>query len=344
MRIAVLSNPDLVNSNYRAYQPMGQLQRQGHELRLNERDRPIRAEELFDVDAVHVHRIASPEMQRIAQGLRDAGVGIVWDNDDDVTAVPKTNPLYARHGGIHSRTRRTEVKAMVRLADVVTTPSDVLAAQFRELGAADARVLENFLPTEFGKIRAAKHRGIVISWLAALEHQVDYQQLGLRATFERLLDEHPDLRVRSIGLGLGLGHERYEHVDGTDFLEIARLHSTADIGIAPIVDIPWNRARSNVKLKEIAAGGIPWLASPVGPYLGMGEAQGGRLVGDDDWHAELSRLIDSRRDRRKLGKRAKKWADGEGIDLHAHRWEAALSDAAERARARAGRVVVGGVR
>ncbi|MCX6521415.1 MAG: hypothetical protein NTZ21_12190, partial [Actinobacteria bacterium] len=27
-----------------------------------------------------------------------------------------------------------------------------------------------------------------------------------------------------------------------------------------------------------AAAGTPWLASPIGPYAGMGEAQGGRLV------------------------------------------------------------------
>jgi len=339
VRIAALTNPDLVNSNYRAYQPMMALRRQGHELLLNERDRPIRPQTLLEVDVVHMHRIAVPEIQQLIGRVRAAGVGIVWDNDDDVTAVPRSNPLYARFGGYRSRDMRAGVRAMVRLADVVTTPSAVLADQYRELGAEEVRVLENYMPTEFAKVRPAKHRGIAIACLAALEHQVDYQELGLRDVLLRLLDAHSDLRVTSFGLGLGLGHERYEHVPEVPFLELAKTLSRFDMGIAPLVDIPWNRARSNVKLKEYASAGIPWLASPVGPYRGMGEQQGGRLVPDDGWHEALERLITSGRERRKLAKRAARWVSGEGIEQHAGRWEAALRDAigsaAERARDRA---------
>jgi glycosyltransferase involved in cell wall biosynthesis len=336
VRIALLSSPDLVNSNYRAYEPLSAVSRRGHEVVANERDRPLPPSVLLGVDVVHVHRETSPHMLVVARELRRAGVGLVWDNDDDVTAVPKTNPLYARHGGHHSRTKLAGVREIVRLADVVTTPSEVLAEQYRELGAADVRVLENHLPSEFLKVRNARHRGVVVVCLAALEHQVDYQRLGLRDTLARLLDAHPELRVVSIGLGLGIASERYESVEEVKFRDLARRLSFADIGIAPLVDIQWNRARSNVKLKEYSAAGLAWLASPVGPYLGMDERQGGRLVPDDRWYEELERLIVDRRARRKLAKRAHRWAAGEGIERHADRWEAALRDAAERARARRG--------
>jgi hypothetical protein len=336
VRIAALSSPTLVNSNYRSYQPLGALSRRGHEHQLNTEDEPIRAEALLNVDAVHIHRIASPEIQRIATGLREVGVGIVWDNDDDVTAVPKTNPLYAKHGGFRSRERLGELRAMMRLADVVTTPSEVLAEQYRGLGATDVRVLENFMPPEFDRVRRSKHDGIGIAYLAGLEHQVDYQELGLRETLGRLLDAHPDLHVMSIGLGLGLVAERYEHIPLVAFLDLAKTLARCDIGIAPLVDIPWNRARSNVKLKEYASAELAWLASPVGPYAQMGEEQGGRLVPDDGWHDALEQLVAGARERRKLAKRAAKWVKGEGVEGNAWRWEAALKDAAERARERAG--------
>lgn len=335
MRIAVLSNPDLGNSNYRAYQPMQVLSRKGHEVLFNRRDEPMRPETLLSVDAIHIHRITDEDLLQLLRGARANGIGIVWDNDDDVTAVPKSNPLYSKHGGIKGRERRAAIRAMMGLADIVTTPSAVLAAQFRELGANDARVLENYVPREFDRVSPQKHDGIVIGCLAALEHQVDYQELQLRETLTQLLDEHPDLRVLSIGLRLGLNTDRYEHIPLVRFLELARTLSYCDIGLAPLIDIPWNRARSNVKLKEYASAGLPWLASPVGPYLDMGEEQGGRLVADGDWHTALERLINGRRERRKLAKRAAKWVKGEGIEQHAHHWEAALREAYERARSRA---------
>jgi len=330
----MLSDPALVNSNYRAYQPMEMLRRQGHEMLVNRRERPIRPHELHEVDAVLIHRIATPEIQGIARGLREAGIGIVWDNDDDVAAVPRSNPLYSRFGGYKSRDMLAGVTAMVRLADIATSPSPALAAQYRELGAAETRVLENYVPQEFAKVRQAKHKGVVIACLAALEHQVDYQELGVGETLARLLETHPDLRVLSLGLGLGLRTDRYELLKQVGFLDLAKTLSRADIGIAPLVDIPWNRARSNVKLKEYTSAGLAWLASPVGPYREMGEAQGGRLVADGDWYEALERLVVNGRERRKLAKRGVKWVKGEGIERNAHRWEAALRDAAQRARAR----------
>ena len=334
MRIAALSSTELANSNYRVRLPLAMLARKGHAVVENERGRPLPPSVLLGVDVVHVHRVASPELLVMARELRAAGVGLVWDNDDDVTAMPKTNPLYARFGGHRSREALAGVRTMVRLADVVTTPSEVLAAQYRELGASDVRVLENYLPNEFLKVRRARHQGVVIACMAALEHQVDYQRLGLRDTLAQLLDAHPELRVVSVGLRLGITSERYEAAKEVGFPDLAWRLSFADVGIAPLVDIQWNRARSNVKLKEYGAAGLAWLASPVVPYLGMGERQGGRLVPDDRWHEEIERLIVDRRARRKLAKRARRWAAGQGIERHADRWEAALSDAAQRARAR----------
>jgi glycosyltransferase involved in cell wall biosynthesis len=332
VRIGLLSDPELVNSNYRAYQPLAAVARRGgHEVHRNFIGRPVPPEVLLRCDVVHIHRMASAETRALARRLREAGIGIAWDNDDDVAALPRSNPHYRRLGTRGRREMVAGVTEMVRLADVVTTPSAVLAARYRALGAADVRVLENQLPREFMGVKPVAHDGVVIACLAGLEHRLDYDELRLRDTLARLLDRHPDLRLLTIGVGLGLAPDRTEHVPLAGFLDLVRLLARADIGLAPLVDIPWNRARSNVKLKEYAAAGLAWLASPVGPYAGMGERQGGRLVPDDGWHNALERLIVNARERRKLAKRGAKWVKGEGIDRHASRWEAALRDAAERA-------------
>lgn len=339
VHISYISNIDSVNSNYRAYQPMMELERRGHEYSYNRPgEEPIRPAVLLRADVVHIHRYLTPEMLQMIQRLRDAGVGVVWDNDDDVTNVPRSNPHYARFGGSKARIVKQFLAQTVQLADVVTTPSAHLAAQFRAAGASDVRVIENYLPRSFKGTRPVKHDGTVIAWLAGLEHQLDYQRLRLRETLEQLLEARPDLRVLSIGLGLGLRQrDRYEHIRLAEFLDLPKLLARADIGIAPLVKDPWNDARSNIKLKEYGAAGLPWLASPVGAYVGLGEKQGGRLVDDADWGPALEQLIGGERGRRKLAKRASKWADGETIDRHIKQWESAYADASARARSRAGR-------
>ncbi len=334
MQVSIVCSTRSLNSNYRARVPLGELERNGRiRCSLHDPNSPeFRIAALTAADVVLVHRYANDQMRNVLRGLRDRGVAIVWDNDDDTSAIPRSNPLYRRHGGAGGQRIARDIARAVQLADVVTTPSESLAASYRAAGASDVRVLENYLPDFFPRVKPQPHDGVVLVWTAALEHQGDYQQLKLRDTFGRLLDAHPDLRILSLGLGLGLSSPRYEHVPFVPFPQLAETLAGADVGIAPLTDIPWNRARSNVKLKEYAAAGLPWLASPVGAYRALGEKQGGRLVGDEAWGEEISKLILDAKARKKLGGKAHKWAKGETIDRHADLWDKALRDAIAAAR------------
>ena len=333
MRIGLLSDPELVNANYRAYQPLAAVARRGgHEVLRNFRDRPLAPQELLRCDVVHVHRLADERTRALAQRLRAAGVGLVWDDDDDLAALPRSNPNHRRLGAAGRRALVAGTAAMVRLADVVTTPSEPLAAKFRALGARDVRVLENRLPREFLGVRPVAHAGVVVACLAGLEHRDDYERLGVTRALAQLLDADPRVRLLTIGCGLGLAPERTEHIPLVPFPQLVRTLARADVGLAPLLDSAWNRARSNVKPKEYAAAGLAWLASPVGPYRELGERQGGRLVADGDWPAALAQLVADARARRRLARRGAKWVRREGVDAHAADWERALRDAAERAR------------
>lgn len=160
----------------------------------------------------------------------------------------------------------------------------------------------------------------------------------------------------TIGIPLKLESDRYTHVAPVPLIEtgrgtthggdpqaiavkkmeprLVRHIAEFDIGIAPLADAPFNASRSNIKLKEYASAGTPWLASALGPYLGMGEKQGGRLVGDGDWYSALMRLIDRPRERKKLAKRALKWVAGETLEDNLSLWEDALTAAMRRAHTR----------
>jgi hypothetical protein len=289
-------------------------------------DRPPLAE-VRDIDLLLVHRFADERALRIVREAKTHGAAIVWDNDDDITAVRKGSPAYRIFGGAQGAQRVAGMKRIFSVADLVTTPSHALAQRLRDIGAARVEVLENQLPDQFLDVDRRPHAGVTIGWIAGLEHQLDVEALPIRSVLQRLLDERPEVSVVTFGLRLGLRSERYRPVDVVPLFELTQAAAAFDVGIAPLADEDLNRARSNVKLKEYAAAGAPWLASPIGPYADMGEKQGGRLVADERWHEELSRLIDRPRERRKLAKRATPWVAGETLTKHVGAWETALTSA-----------------
>jgi len=335
MRIAYVADPTTGNGFYRGVGPMTALaQCRGHDVRevpINEGDPPLAA--VSDVDVLHVHRYAEQGVIGLARAAKRHGAAVVWDNDDDMGSVPKGTPGYRRAGGMMWERRLAGMRKIFEIADLATAPSATLAERLREYGARHAEVIENHVPDQFILQRRPPREGVTIGWIAGLEHASDVERIPIRETLRRLLDERPDVRVVSFGLGLGLRSDRYRHESVVALFELTRAAGVFDVGIAPLTDIALNRARSNIKLKEYAAAGACWLASPVGPYVGMGEKQGGRLVPDDGWHDALVRLIEKPRERAKLAKRAGKWVAGETLTKHARTWEARFEEAIARARA-----------
>ena len=332
MRIAFLASHETGNGFYRGVAPMAALEARGHRvirLGTDERDVPVGA--VRDVDVLHIHRFCDARALALARAAAAAGAVVVWDNDDDTGSLPRGSTLHRRFGGIQWERRRAAMGRLFRVVDLVTAPSATLAARLGDVGARRTAVIENYVPEAFLRRSGRPHRHVVIGWTAGLEHQLDVERIPIRETLQRLLDDCPDVAVHTFGLKLGLRSDRCSNTDVVPLMELTEAASAFDVGIAPIADIPLNQARSSVKVKEYAAAGVPWLASPIGPYAGLGEKQGGRLVADDRWYEELRRLVDRARERRKLQKRAVKWIAGETLERNAHRWEELLADAVARA-------------
>jgi len=312
-----------VNSVYRAL-PLLELARIGIEVVVDDGATALASGRLRGFDAVHVFRYHEAEARRGLRALREAGTAIVWDNDDDLTDD---------HSSVRTKAIAARVAETLRLAHVVTTTSPALADRYRRWGAGEVQVIENYLPDYYAAERRGRERGpgVVIGWTAAGEHAQDLRAFDLRTTLERLLAAHPDVRVVSAGLDLRLPPDRYAYTLVVQYQDLARYVGEFDIGIAPIADTAFNRAKSSVKIKEYAAMGVPWLASPIGPYRGLGEKQGGRLVADDRWYEELDRLVRDARARRKLAKRGVRWGESQRLRHNLDRWHAAVARAVELA-------------
>jgi hypothetical protein len=292
----------------------------------------IRGELAVGCEALHIHRAHEAEVLEIVRHAKRRGMAVIYDNDDDMRAIPRNNVSHRDYGGFAGNRALGEIRKLLQQTDLAIAASLPIADRFREYGAAHVEYIENYVPDAALEATAPPNGNrVVAGWLAGNEHHIDVERLPLRDEVGRALDAHPQLIVETLGCALGLRHERYRHIDRLDFFDLPRQLATYDIGLAPIADIPFNRARSNIKVKEYAALGRPWLASPVGPYAMLGEKQGGRLVPDDGWAAALGRLVEKPRERRKLAKQARKWGRTQSVSANAELWEQALKAAIVRA-------------
>ena len=335
MRIAYLAEPTSGNGFYRGIGPMTALAERGHRTRAvpTMREAPLPPGLLDGVDVLHIHRYNEPRTHRLAREARARGAAVVWDDDDHLAAIPKGAHNHRLWTGYDAQRRQADQRRLLRLTDLATAPSAHLASHLHERGAAHAAVIPNFVPDAFLCGGRRSHPRVTIGWSAGLEHQIDVDRLPIVPVLQRLLDERDDIGVLALGLGLPLRSDRYAHIPSVPLEALTQQLAVLDVGIAPLADIEFNRARSDVKLKEYAAAGVPWLASPIGPYSEHGEQQGGRLVADDRWHEELTRLIERPRERRRLAKRATKWVAGQTLSRNVGAWEDAFGAAVERVRA-----------
>lgn len=326
MRIAFLPDGTSPNAVYRSIGPMTELARRGHETRMLEAgNRATWAEALRWCEVFHVHRVCDGGVIEMARAAKAAGAAVVWDDDDDVTRTDRRVGGRGVPRGLEAKRRLDARARLFQLADLVTTPSAWLAEVFRQGGARDVRVIENYVVDDMMRDRGARTGELTIGWVAGGEHRLDAERLGIAETLARLLDAHPRLHVATLKLDLKIPSDRYRRIAPVPLPELSRHVSTFDVGIAPLSsEIAINHARSSIKLKEYAALGVPWLASPIGPYAGLGEREGGRLVPDGDWDDQLIRLAHSDRDRRRLAKRADRWGRGQLLSRNVGRWERAL--------------------
>jgi hypothetical protein len=83
------------------------------------------------------------------------------------------------------------------------------------------------------------------------------------------------------------------------------------VGIMPLPDTVYTRAKAGFKLLQYMAAGVPFVASPVGVNVELVEASGaGRLAGDpSEWERELTALLEDPELRRRMGDRGRAYVE-----------------------------------
>ena len=241
--------------------------------------------------------------------LKDAypRIPIVSESDDDITDTPTYNPAFAgyRPGGIFLGRQLAQFKHSDAM--IVSTP--YLREVYEDYNP-NIYAIPNCIDNElWGKVNHKKKPGIRIGWAGGASHDEDLRIV--EPVVHEILDKHQDVTFVFVhGIPQFLKNiERVECVRKFARIDKYPQHLASqgiDIGLAPLVDNKFNRAKTNLRWLEMAALGIPTVASRVGHFAQTTNDGIDILMCDspEDFTRNLSRLITNRDLRKSIGKAA----------------------------------------
>lgn len=289
------------------------------------------------VDVVVLQRVTHAYMAQAVSVLRAKGVAVVVDVDDDLSSIHPSNPAWAMHhpgnegrrmvGGQINRHSWRNLAMACRDATLVTVSTPALLDVYARHGRGV--VLPNYLPDHYYGL--PRTDSDVVGWPGSFHsHPNDPEVVG--GAVARLVEEGARFEMRGdpSGAGAAFGLAQDPPGGGVPIAEWPRAVSELGIGIAPLADTRFNAAKSALKVIEMSACGVPWVASPRAEYRRI-HAMGAGLLADRPraWYRELKRLRESAAMRQELSEAGRAVAAQLRLRDHAWKWMDAWSYAHE---------------
>lgn len=250
---------------------------------------------------------------------------LVYEMDDDLWNVDPTNerPYYF----FKNPKIREAITRNIEVAHVVTVSTPELAQEVQDrTGHKNIHVVPNAVPAWLLDHEAEQNH--FLGWGGSPTHHGDFAEV--RNSLARFLKLNPSVSFHTIGMNYGEWMKLPEN----------QLHFTGwiaspeeffrsidySVGIAPLRDTVFNRSKSDIKYLELAALGIPTIASDVNPYRSIQHGETGLLVKrDHEWTRHLKYMLDHPEEVRRMGAAGKKYVrQFRTADHMAEKWIAAI--------------------
>jgi hypothetical protein len=220
------------------------------------------------MSTVVISRGWNAALLRVVPQLQARGLRVLYDFDDDYWSLPEWNPCRS----VWSPDSQAIVEELLRRVDRVTVSTAPLAERARQF-ASDVVVVPNGIPREAIPPLGPRTRdGIRVGWSGSPTHVGDFMPMA--AQLVRWVALNPKHRLVFLGwcppgLEAMPQVEAYRAVPTPDYLRALRALEL-DAWVVPLTPNAFNAAKSDLKLREGAALGIPMAASAVGPYAEHG--------------------------------------------------------------------------
>lgn len=256
-------------------------------------------------DVVVIQRWMHKDAPRLQAEARATGQVIVHDLDDWFWGLdPQNRAFWGTHPSTNPDQNRDHYWRALGEADVVTVSTPYLAERLS--GIARTEVVRNAIDLKrFSEVReensTREPERLVYAWVGALGWRSGDLET-LRGTIGPVLDEVDGLFLHcgaskatdttTAWWLMGIPEERVlgwrTMVPSTHY---QGLLAGIDVGIVPLADIPFNRAKSAIKGMEYAAAGVPFAAQATDEYRWFGA--GATCRRPRDWARALTRMAEA---------------------------------------------------
>lgn len=294
--------------NYRLFHPLTIARRLGAKVGTYVR---INYPELTNFDVVIGQRIVNDQLTKILNVTRAANKLVIVETDDYLHRIPVNNPAYNTYMkggkpdlGIYAQN--------LALANGLTVSTPELK-EFYSKTNNNIEVVPNLIDFDIREWPDPQFndgsKPIRVGWTGSSSHIVDIDIIG--PVLKEILTKYPSVRYVHYSTDVILEHLLTKYKlppDQIDFMPPVSFNSHPsnmihfDIGLAPLDSNEFNRAKSDLKLKEYSAVGVPFVASKLAPYhrytdQGM---DGFTCTNNREWVEAVSLLIEDTQKRKDM--------------------------------------------
>lgn len=236
--------------------------------------------------------------------LQRQGVRVIVEVDDDFEAISPRNVSWrAVHPSRDPRRNWKHLRRACEHADLIVVSTPALADVYGRHGRVV--VVPNCVPESYLWTAGDPHDGVYVGWSGSTDTHPDDLQVTRGAVQKVLRASGASFSVVGTGKGVraALGLTQPPLACGWQPIDLyPSMLAQLDVGIVPLQPSRFNEAKSWLKGLEMAALGVPFVASPSGPYVQLLlEGAGliaehprawqkllGRLVADESWRIDLA--------------------------------------------------------
>ncbi|PHN33667.1 glycosyltransferase [Pseudomonas sp. ICMP 561] len=254
----------------------------------------------FRPDVVVMTRYGLPYGKEILDYFKQQGVPVIYHIDDNLLEIPHS--LGAEIQKVQGATQVIEERRyLLANCDLIYASTPYLAGHLQKLYPQQEIFFGMYAPymaAQVGEIPKHDRTNKVFGYMGSKGHQEDLELVT--PSIIRLLEERDDLRFEVFGtiqmpselLRFGDRVKSHKVNQAYSGFLTTLAHLNWDIGLAPLVDEPFNLCKAPTKFIEYTAAGIPVVASNIAVYRNVMPANGGLLV-EAGWYQSIKQMLDN---------------------------------------------------